>query len=383
MHQEQRQRARDLLKAKGIDRALFANFNSVKWLTGFTPTLQTGPNPFAGGPPLVWYEDGHFTLIVVDSFAAAAEAFGREPDGALITYLGYTIEQPIAGPSRLSEAFRDTLRRGQSGQRSGIVGVEEADVTILLDKLLQDAFAGEVAFEAIDGWLTPLRMVKTDEELVKLRENFALTDVGHAAARREVTAGKREIDIWAAMHSAIQQQAGRRVPFGNDCVVGHRPENNVGGWPLDYEIKPDGSLIVDLSTILHGYWSDSCATYYPNEPTQKQKQMHRTVEEALEFAISLIKPGAIAKDIDQKVRQFIANAGYPVYPHHTGHGVGVSGHEAPRIVPYSNEILEAGMVIMLEPGIYFPGETGVRLEDGLLVTSDGVEILTGHDKSMP
>jgi Xaa-Pro dipeptidase len=170
------------------------------------------------------------------------------------------------------------------------------------------------------------------------------------------------------------------VPVGNDCVVGWRPQN-IGGWPLDYEIKPKDSLIVDLSVVLDGYWSDSCATYYAGERTPQQEKMHRTVLDALDFAISLVRPGAVAKDIDQKVRQFIADAGYAVYPHHTGHGVGVSGHEAPRIVPYSDEVLQAGMVIMLEPGIYLPGETSVRIEDAVLVTTDGAEILTKHDKS--
>ena len=379
MHQEQRQRTQELLAAKGIDRALFASFNSVKWLTGFTPTLQTGPNFFAGGPPLVWYEDGHFTLIVVDTFTAAAEAFDQEPDGTLVTYLGYTIEQPIAGGDHLTAALRQVFSQSSG---SGVVGLEEQGVTVLARNLLYDAFEGEVAFEPIDSELESLRMVKTDEELVKLRENFALTDLGHAIARQAVATGKREIDIWTAMHTAIQEKAGRRVPFGNDCIVGRR-EENIGGWPLDHEIQPNDSLIVDLSTILYGYWSDSCATYYPNEPTPQQVAMHNTVAEALDFGISLIKPGAVAKEIDQKVRQFIADAGYPVYPHHTGHGVGVSGHEGPRIVPYNDEVLETGMVILLEPGIYLPGETGVRLEDAMLVTSDGVEILTTHDKSLP
>ena len=381
MHQQQRQRTRELLKTNGIDRALFANFNSVKWLTGFTPTLQTGPNFFAGGPPMIWFDAGHFTLIIVDAFAAdpAAVAFDQDPDGDLITYPGYTIERPIAGGDRLAEALQQVFAQSNG---SGVVGVEKQDVTVLAQNLLYKAFEGEVAFESIDGRLAPLRMVKTDEELVKLRENFALTDVGHAVARQAVAAGKREIDIWAAMHSAIQEKAGGRVPFGNDCVVGHR-EANIGGWPLDYDIRPDDALIVDLSTILHGYWSDSCATYYPNKPTPQQVAMHNTVTEALEFGISLLRPGAVAKEIDQKVRQFMADAGYPVYPHHTGHGVGVSGHEEPRIVPYNDEVLEEGMVILLEPGIYLPGETGVRLEDAMLITSDGVELLTGHDKSLP
>ena len=90
----------------------------------------------------------------------------------------------------------------------------------------------------------------------------------------------------------------------------------------------------------------------------------------------------MAKTIDREVRAFIDAAGYPVYPHHTGHGVGVSGHEEPRIVPYNEQVLEEGMVIMLEPGIYFPGETGVRLEDALLVTRDGAELLTHYDKRL-
>jgi Xaa-Pro aminopeptidase len=384
MHQEQRQRARDLLKARGIERALFANFNSVKWLTGFAAPVQLGPNFFAGGPPMVWYEAGHFTLFVVDAYAAEAAPFDAEPDGAVVTYLGYTIEQPIAGADHLAAAFRQALTTPPwRGGQGGVVGVEERDVTVMVSAILQnELLASGVRFTAIDGWLEPPRMLKTEEELTKLRANFALTDLGHAVARQTIAAGQREIDIWTAMHSVIEKEAGRRVPFGNDCTVGSR-QANIGGWPLDYEIKSGDSLMVDLSTSLYGYWSDSCATYYAGEPTPKQVAMHKTAADALEFAISLVKPGVVAREIDQKVRQFIADAGYPAYPHHTGHGVGVSGHEAPRIVPYSQEVLAEGMVIMLEPGIYLPGETAVRLEDGLLITSDGVEILTKHDKGLP
>jgi Xaa-Pro aminopeptidase len=318
----------------------------------------------------------------VDAFGAdpAAVAFDQDLDGGLVTYLGYTIEQPIAGADHLATAFRRMV--AQSGHGGGIVGLEESDVTVLFSRVLRDTFEGEVAFESIDGWLEPLRMVKTGEEISKLRQNFALTDLGHATARQTVAAGKREIDIWTAIHNAIQQKAGQRVPLGNDCVVGRR-QANIGGWPLDNEIRPNDSLIVDLSTLLHGYWSDSCATYYPDKPTPQQEVMHETVAEALEFATALIRPGAVAKEIDQKVRQFMVNSGYPVYPHHTGHGVGVSGHEGPRLVPYNEEVLEEGMIIMLEPGIYLPGETGVRLEDAMLVTSDGAEVLTHHNKNLP
>jgi Xaa-Pro aminopeptidase len=380
MHHSQRDRTRELLRSRGIDRALFANFFSVKWLTGVALPIQVGPNFFAGGPPVVWYDDGHFTLILIDSYAGEAAAFDREADGSVVTYLGYTIEQPIAGAAQLTAAFRQVLAQSVVGR--GSIGLEQGDATVLLQNELRDTLPGIGELVPIDGWLEPLRMVKTDEEIAKLRDNFALTDLGHAAARRAVAVGKREIDVWTEIHDVIQQAAGHRVALGNDCVVGYR-QSNMGGWPLDYEIRESSTLIVDLSTILYGYWSDSCATYYPREPTPQQIAMHRTVAETLEFAISLIRPGAVAREIDQKVRQFIADAGYPVYPHHTGHGVGVMGHEGPRLVPYNDEVLAENMVILLEPGIYFPGETGVRLEDAVLVTSDGVEVLTHHDKSLP
>jgi Xaa-Pro aminopeptidase len=369
MHEEQRQRAHEQLRSQGLAQALFANPTSVTWLTGFAPPVQLGPSPFAGGPPLVWYAEGEWTLIVLDGQAEAAAASSIP----VVSYLGYTIDVPIAGHDHLAAALHTI-----AGDASGRIGVEERALPAYLLAELHAA----TRIVPIDGALVPLRTIKTAEEIEKLRANLALTDIGHAVARGAVRPGQREIDIWTAVHGAIQEAAGRRVPLGNDCVVGYR-QNNIGGWPLDLAIRPGDSVVVDLSTILDGYWSDSCATYYAGEPSERQIAMHRTAAAALEFAISLVRPGAVSGEIDRRVRQFIADAGYPVYPHHTGHGVGVTGHEEPRIVPYNDMPLAPGMVIMLEPGIYFPSETGVRLEDAVLVTGDGAEVLTKHDKSLP
>jgi Xaa-Pro aminopeptidase len=373
MHQEQRTRAHDLLQKKGVDRAVFARPESVTWLTGFAAPVQVGLNLFAASLPLVWYAGGQFTLIVVDAYSELAKPFGDEPDGEVVTYTGYQVDSPIEAGRFLAEVFA----RISTGHGSGKTGVESQFTGDLISAALRDRGAAMVA---IDHWLEPLRRVKTAEEIVKLRRSFALTDVGHQAARAATIAGTREIDVWNALHSAIQASAGRRVPVGNDCVVGWR-QANIGGWPEANEIHDHDSLIVDISVVLDGYWSDSCATYYAGERTSKQAKIHKTIENTLDYAISLIRPGVVAREIDSKVRQFIADAGYPVYPHHTGHGVGVSGHEAPRLTPYSEEMLTEGMVIMLEPGIYFPGETGVRLEDGMLITANGVEILSQHNKA--
>lgn len=378
MHDEQRQRTRDLLKGQGIDRALFAHPESVTWLTGFAPFTEMGTNPFAAGPALVWYEGGHFTLIVSETQAEAANVYEDVSDGTLISYEGYAVDHAIRAVEAMNAALRNVLSESRG---RGVVGVEIDSVSAgqiyTVDTLLNNPQIG-----SIDGWLKPLRMVKTAEEIVKLRRSFDLADVGYSVAQAMAKPGAREIDVWGATDSAIQAEAGRRIPVGNDCVVGYR-QNNIGGQPLDFALRPGDSLIVDLSAVHQGYWSDGCRTFYATEPTADQIKRHRFIQDALDYAISLIKPGVRAKDVDMQVRAFMERGGYPVYPHHTGHSVGVAGHEEPRIVPYNDTILEAGMVILLEPGTYIYGETGCRLEDGLLITADGVENLSHTSRELP
>src|SRR5215467_13277493 len=100
-HQTQREQTEEFLKSRGIERALFAHIASVKWLTGFAPPIQTGPSAFLGGPPLVWYEAGQWTLIVMDSQEINAGEFARQPNCALVSYTGYTLDQPLTGPVKL------------------------------------------------------------------------------------------------------------------------------------------------------------------------------------------------------------------------------------------------------------------------------------------
>jgi Xaa-Pro dipeptidase len=361
MHTQQRDRAHTLLQSRSIQRALFASPYNVTWLTGFATSPHMGLNPFVGAPPLVYYDSGKFTLIITDVHGT---------DGVnipIIRYGGYTVEHAITSADDVTNVVRDLF-----GNSITQLWAETRHVP---------AFLLPPVTLALDGLLDPLRMVKTAEEIEKMRRAYALTDTAHAAARKAVAVGVSEIEVWNAAHSASEQAAGGRVPFGNDCVLNTR-EGNIGGLPGNLVMKAGDSIMVDLSARVDGYWSDSCMVYYATEPDEKQAAMHRTAGQALAFAISLIKPGVIANDIDRQVRKFIADAGYPVYPHHTGHGIGTSTHEEPRIVPYNTTPLEAGMVIMLEPGTYFPTEAAARLEDAVLVTPTGAEVLTKHDKSM-
>ncbi len=373
MHQEQRQRTVQLLQQRGIDQAVFAHPESLKWLLGFAPPVNAGPSLFTASYPVLWYNDGKYTLITVDAYAALAVPIAEQADCAVLTYQGYTVPTPIESGAKLLAAFNEVT----AGKISKRVGVESQYAS---DSVVSGLRKAGAEITPIDEWLHPLRTIKTADEIAILRRNFQLGDIGHAAARKATIAGNTEIEVWNALESAIQAAAGQRVPLGNDCVVGYR-DMNIGGWPGALEIRPGDSMIVDISVIKDGYWSDSCATYFAGERSKQQSEIMKVITDALAFGKTLLKSGAVCKEIDFKLRKFVKDAGYSVYPHHSGHGVGVSGHEAPRLVPYSEEILEPGMVIMLEPGTYIPGVTGVRIEDGMLITENGCEVLTKHDKS--
>jgi Xaa-Pro aminopeptidase len=376
MHEQQRNLARRTMQERQLSAALFADVATITWLTGFAPPPQPGPHPFAGGPPLLWYEDGHFSLIVVDAFADAARSFMHERDGGVVTYTGMSHLEPLQGYANLQAALAQLWKNGRGGR----IGVEMEKTPATVVAALWKAHATR-DLVPLDNVMAPLRAIKTDEEIGKLRRSFHLVEEGHAAARRAVMVDAREIDVWTAVQSAIERSAGRRIPMGNDCIVGTR-DWNVGGWPLDRPLNDGDSIIVDLSTIREGYWSDSCATYVAGTPTVDQEAIHKVVSEALALGASMLRPGAITGEIDQALRRHITKAGFPDYPHHTGHGIGITGHEAPRFVPGGKEMLKPGMVVMLEPGIYLPGRTGVRLEDGFLITATGAEQLTTHAKGL-
>jgi Xaa-Pro aminopeptidase len=385
-HAPQRAQAADRLRAGGHTAALFAHREQIVWLTGFARPIELDLHHFAGAPPVLAFTadaggPGHdaWTLIAADVFASditcadGLRAFAAEPGCTVVAYPTYTVDAPI----RSADHAADAVQRAAEGWRGRSVGFERDVLPARLAAAMRDG-AGDAAFAAIDGLLSSARAVKTADEWGLLLHNFALADLGHAAAR-EYMAGHdwvREIDVFAAVQSVVSRAAGRRVPLGNDFVASTRPFN-IGGWGLDRGLGPHDSIMIDLSTGDGGYWSDSCATYYADR-TAEQLRMWDTVLNALAETIAIVRPGVRACDLDARARAVIEKAGYPPYPHHTGHGVGAGVHEWPRIVAYETAALTEGMCIMLEPGIYMPGLQAARAEVGVRVTADGAEVLNHH-----
>ena len=219
--------------------------------------------------------------------------------------------------------------------------------------------------------------MKTSAEIDKVRGALRLSDLAQAEIRGRIKPGVTELELWEGVKTRVELEAGGRVPVLADLVAGKRT-GDIGGLPADYALQPGDAVLLDFVPRLNGYWGDNCGTHFVGEPSPELRKAYQVVLETLRSAIAAVRPGLPACELDAQMRKAIQDAGYPPYPHHSGHGLGTTYHEEPRIVPYNTLPLQPGMVIALEPGVYIPGVGGIRLEDVLFLTEDGCEVLTKH-----
>jgi Xaa-Pro dipeptidase len=345
-------RAARVLEAVGCDAFVASDPFTVTWLTGFAGDETWGPNPFAAAPFAVIRSDASVVAIVSEDEAPALEGCGCE----VVAYPGFTM-----GPLDPYGGRRAALA---SLELSGRVAVEDGALPV----------PGVEAVQADAHALRLLRAVKDDDEIARIRAAIGLCDVGQAAARGALRSGASELEAWGAVQSAMEQAAGERLSILCDFASGER-SGEVGGPPGPRVVRDGDLTIVDLVPRLAGYHGDSCSTIAVGDVPAEVRSAHARCSEALEHGLAALAPGLVAGDIDALVRKGLD------YPHHTGHGLGVSAHEEPRIVPGSETVLAPGMLVALEPGTY-PGPWGMRVERIALVTDRGCEILSKHDLAL-
>jgi Xaa-Pro aminopeptidase len=241
---------------------------------------------------------------------------------------------------------------------------------------MRRASGRRIRWVASPGAMGQLRVIKDQVEIRALRRAGHLAVRGFAYLRKNARPGMRECDLAAEFEWFIRKHGATKAAFDSIVASGENasyPHYITGSRIL----RKNDVVLCDLGAQVDGYCSDLTRTFFLGRISPLGRKMFETVARAQRGAIEAVKPGLKAAQIDRVARDEIERAGYGRrFIHSTGHGVGVEVHEAPWVGPTSREILAPGMIITVEPGIYLQGWGGVRIEDTLLVTRSGCEILT-------
>ncbi|MBS4199967.1 aminopeptidase P family protein [Bacillus sp. FJAT-49732] len=259
--------------------------------------------------------------------------------------------------------------------------VEKEHLNVERYEELLSRFNG-ASFHSAEAILHQLRMIKDNNEISILRKACELADFAVQVGVNEIKEGKTELDIIAAIEYEVKKKGVSGMSFDTMVLTGANAASP-HGTPGETKIRKGDFVLFDLGVIYEGYCSDITRTIAYGDINDVQEKIYQTVLKAEETAVNATKPGVLAKDLDSIAREIIHQAGYGDYfPHRLGHGLGISVHEYPSMTATNELELKPGMVFTIEPGIYVPGVAGVRIEDDVLVTESGVEVLTKFPKTL-
>ncbi len=223
-------------------------------------------------------------------------------------------------------------------------------------------------------------MIKTKEEIEKLKYASSLTDKGFEYICKNIKPGMTEIQIAKMLDEYMFSLGASGVAF--DTIVGSGVNSSqIHSIPTERKIQEEDIILMDFGYIVNGYCSDMSRTIFVGKITDKQKEMYDLVYKTQMNAIENIKVGMTAKEADLLGRKFILDKGLD-YNHALGHGIGQVVHEELVLSPKRDTILEKNMVFTIEPGIYLENEFGIRIEDVVLLKDDGVETLSNATKKV-
>ncbi len=264
--------------------------------------------------------------------------------------------------------------------RGWTIGIEAEHFTIAEKKRLTKVRPSGVTLKDAPPLVERARMVKDDDELQRIRAAVALGAKLFERALEVLRPGVKETEVAGEMEYAARRGGAEEMSFPTIIASGARsalPHGRASGQP----ITAGGFVVCDFGVILSGYCSDQTRTVWVGTVPEDARQAYEAVREAQQAAINTVRPGIRVGEVDAAARKVLRKTGLGRYfTHSTGHGVGLEIHETPRVADGQREILQPGMVITIEPGGYFPGKWGVRIEDMVAVTADGCEVMTPTSK---
>lgn len=336
----------------GIDAMLITSPSNRRYMTGFTGT---------SGTVLISQNEAKF----ITDFRYVHQAGNQAK--------GYEV---VENRDAVSEVARQTVNMGITK-----LGFEQDHLTYKQFNHFDDKIE-DVGMVPVSDAIEKLRTVKTGKEIKLLKKAADIADQAFTHILDYVRPGLTEMDVNNEFEFYMRKQGATSSSFDLIIASGYRSAMP-HGVASNKVIEKGDMLTLDFGAYYEGYCSDMTRTVAIGEPADKLKGIYNIVLEALDRGINALKPGVSCREVDTVVRDFIAGKGYgEKFGHGTGHSIGLDIHEGPYFSQKSEDDLEAGMVMTVEPGIYLPDVGGVRIEDDVLVTKEGKEVLTHSAKEL-
>lgn len=341
--------------AEKIDAFLVTSPANVRYLSGFTGS--NGVLLAAGHGSAVFFTDPRYAL---QSSLEVSCAVNVVPRGGLIA------------------AVAQYLRR----RRIRRVGFEKNHISYQQFSFLDQKLPDGVNLKPIEGAVERQRMVKTEAELAAIRASVLTNSRAFDRTLKKMRPGMTESEIAAELDYQMRKLGAESSAFETIVASGERTALP-HARPTTRKVGADELVLIDMGASQAGYASDMTRMVHAGRKARRTEQLYRAVLEAQLAAIDSVRPGIPASRVDAAARQILKRHGLDKsFTHSTGHGLGLEIHEPPRLGRGDKTRLEAGMAITIEPGVYVPGFGGIRIEDTVVVTETGCEVLTPTSKEL-
>jgi len=347
-------RLRKRIEAENLDAVLISRLPHVRYLCGYS-----GSNGllFVSGNRACFFTDSRYT-----------EQARKEVRGAQVVVDQRDIWKNLL---KIKEASRPRIKIGFQAQF--VSHQQHRSLRHMLPKAL---LAG------VEDIVEPLAMVKDAEEIAAIQKAAEISDKGFAEILKYIRPGVREIEIAAELEYIMRKAGSEDTPFRTIVASGAR-SGMPHGVASAKKIARGDLVTLDFGARYEGYISDITRTIVVGKPTARQKKIYNLVRRAQKAALGRIKTGMTGVAADRVARKLFERAGHGEhFAHGLGHGIGLEVHERPALSPRSTDTLARGMVATVEPGLYFTGWGGVRIEDDVVITSRGVKVLNKAERAL-
>ena len=354
-HNSRLQRTQAAIEQRRLDALLVSKLPNIRYLCGFTGSAGV---LLLTARDRVLLTDGRYT-----------EQAKLEVKGAKVK-----IVKKAALPAA-AEWF-------QKHPRLTSIGIESAHMTVADRASLAKILGRRASLIAAPPIIEPLRIIKDAEEIAAIRKACRLGVDLFRALTSKLQPKRTESQLAGELEFAARHAGAEQMAFSTIIASGERSALP-HGRASSAAIPSAGFVVCDFGVILAGYCSDMTRTVHVGRPQSEAQAAYEAVKEAQQAALEAVKSGVTSGEVDHAARKLLYNRGLgKFFTHSTGHGLGLEIHEAPKIADAQKEVLRPGMVITVEPGVYLPGKWGIRIEDTVVVTETGCEILTPCPKDL-